>query len=109
MKRACVAIVFLLVVSLVGVNGASAQSGSVQGVVLKAPAQQPIPGLKVALIHPVLGRSAASFTDALGRYSILGLPLRPEPYYLEVYWGTSLVFRAPVQVNGPVVFPPITL
>lgn len=109
MKRAFAGVFLFLVISLVWMNGATAQSGSVQGVVLKAPHQQPIPGLKVSLIHPVLGRSAASFTDALGRYSILGLPLRPEPYYLEVYWGASLVFRAPVQVNGPVVFPPITL
>lgn len=112
MKKSCVLIVLLFAILIGSVTRTSAQSGTVggvQGVILKAPTQQPVPGLTVSLVHPVLGRSALSFTDVFGRYAIFGVPLRPEPYYLEVYWGSSLVYRGPVQVTGPVVLPPIFL
>jgi hypothetical protein len=110
MKKSIMIISLMLLITLVGgVTSSFAQFGSVQGVILKAPYQQPIPGLTVSLVHPVLGRSALSFTDALGRFAIMGIPLRPEPYYLEVYWGGSLIYRMPVQVGGPVGLPPIIL
>lgn len=60
-----------------------------------------VPGVTVSLIHPVLGRSAPSFTDAYGRFGWNAIPIRPEPYYVEVYWGPNLVYRNIVYVGSP--------
>jgi hypothetical protein len=60
----------------------------------------------VSLIHPALGRSAPAFTDPIGRFGWTAIPLRPEPYFLEVYWGKKLIYRQPVQVRGPLILPP---
>lgn len=72
-------------------------------------AQGPIPGVNVSLVHPVLGRSAPSFTDSYGRFGWSAIPIRPEPYYLEVYWGQNLIYRQPIQVGSPIMLPPIYL
>lgn len=81
----------------------------VQGQILDGRTNSPAPGLMVSLVHPVLGRSAPTFTNGYGQFGWNAIPLRPEPYYLEVYWGPNVIFRQPLQVYGPVLLPPIRL
>ena len=81
----------------------------VQGTLLARGTATPAPGLTVFLIHPVLGRSAPSYSDAYGRFGWMAIPLRPEPYYVEVYWGQNLIYRQAVRIAGPVAIPPIFL
>src|SRR5919197_4664744 len=59
---------------------------------------QPIPGLTVSLVHPMVGRSAPSYTDASGHYHFVNVPLEPDAYYIEVYWGTQLLFRNTILI-----------
>src|ERR1700730_9464904 len=59
---------------------------------------QPVPGVTVSLVHPVVGRSSPSVTNPTGYYYFANVPLRPEPYFMEVYWGTQLLFRNTVDV-----------
>jgi hypothetical protein len=80
----------------------------VQGQVISR-AQGPVPGVTAFLIHPILGRSAPTFTDAGGRFGWAAIPIRAEPYFLEVYWGPNLIYREPVQVMRPMQLPPIVL
>ena len=107
MKRAISFITLVLL--LVLVMDASAQVGFVSGEI-KTRSNQPIPGLTVSLVHPVVGRiSLSSITDAAGRFFIDNVPIRSDPYYLEIYWGKTLRFRNTVIVNRPVNLPPIIL
>jgi hypothetical protein len=92
-------------------NRVSAQtpSATVAGTILN---QQnlPIPGLAVYLVHPVVGRSYPSYTDNYGRCIFYNVPLRQDPYYLEIYWGKQLLYRNTVIVAVPnVVLPVIKL
>ncbi len=81
----------------------------VQGSLIARNTSTPAPGLTVFLIHPVLGRSAPSFSDVYGRFGWMAIPVRPEPYYVEVYWGKNLIYRQAVRINGPLAMPPIFL
>ena len=69
----------------------------------------PVPGVSVSLVHQKLGRSAPSRTDSYGRFGWTAIPVRPEPYYLEMYWGSNLIYRSQLLVNGPLVLQPIVL
>ena len=69
----------------------------VQGVVTNA-AQQPLPGVAVSLVHPVLGRSTPSFTNEWGQYVLWNVPPHPAPYFMEVYWGQRLIYRQQLNV-----------
>ena len=109
MKKTLLTIMVFLVAFAFHATTESGQMGAVQGTILKAPANQPIPGMMVSLVHPRLGRSAPSFTNNFGQFAIFNIPPDQEPYYLEVYWGSSLMFRTPVQINGSVTLPPIIL
>jgi hypothetical protein len=110
MKKTCLTIIVLIAVFVIHATMASAEMGSVQGVILKAPKQEPIPGLTVSLVHPILGRSAPSFTNNFGQFIISSVPPRQEPYYLEIYWGQRLVYRTAVQIKGgPLRLTPIIL
>ncbi len=79
----------------------------VQGQVVSS--QGPVPGVTVFLVHQVLGRSAPSYTDLYGRFGWSAIPVRPEPYFLEIYWGPRLIYRQPILVSGPLALPPIHL
>jgi hypothetical protein len=68
-----------------------------------------VPGVTTYLVHPVLGRSLPSVTDAQGRFGWSAIPVRPEAYFLEMYWGTRLIYRSALPVRGPVQLQPITL
>lgn len=69
----------------------------------------PVPGVTVTLVHHMLGRSTPALTDANGRFGWDAIPVRPEPYYLEMYWGQRLIYRDEVLIQGPVVLQPIVL
>jgi hypothetical protein len=69
----------------------------------------PIPGLTVSLVHPVVGRSYPSLTNEYGVFSFSNVPARSDPYYLEIYWGSTLVFRQPLVVTQPLTLPPVIL
>jgi hypothetical protein len=81
----------------------------VDGVVLDNHTGTGAPGLTAYLIHPVLGRSAPTLTDAGGHFAWSAIPMRSEPYYLEIYWGTNLIYRQQLLVPGPVRLPPLRL
>lgn len=81
----------------------------VQGVLISRNTGAAIPGLTASLIHPVMGRSAPSYSDRDGRFGWVAIPPRPEAYYLEIYWGSNLIDRQPVQVLAPVSLRPIRL
>lgn len=107
MKRAIFFITLIMLLALV--MDASAQVGFVSGEI-RTRSNQPIPGLTVSLVHPVVGRiPSTSITNAAGRFFIDNVPQRSDPYYLEIYWGKTLRFRNTVIVNGPVNLPPIVL
>lgn len=69
----------------------------------------PVPGCTSYLVHERLGRSTASRTDNYGRFGWTAIPVRPEPYYLELYWGSKLIYRNQVLVQAPLVLQPIVL
>ena len=69
----------------------------------------PVPGCTSYLVHERLGRSTASRTDNYGNFGWSAIPVRPEPYYLEMYWGSKLIYRSQVFVRGPLVLQPIVL
>jgi hypothetical protein len=81
----------------------------VEGYVLRGD-NQPVPGVTVSLVHPAVGRSSPSVTNPMGYYYFANVPLRSEPYFLEVYWGTQLLSRSTVAVGVPrLSLPPIVL
>jgi hypothetical protein len=63
----------------------------------------PVAGVTVSLVHPVVGRSSPSFTGPTGGYFFTNVPARPEPYFIEAYWGNQLLFRSQLNYQGPPV------
>ena len=57
----------------------------------------PIPGLTVFLVHPQLGRSFPTLTNWRGEFVFANIPYAG-PYYLEIYWGSQIVYRGIVVV-----------
>jgi carboxypeptidase family protein len=77
-----------------------AAASTVSGRVVYRDGGRPIPGMTVYLVHPKAGRSLPAATDSQGRFQVENVPARPDPYYLEVYWGTNLKYRKRVMVSG---------
>lgn len=99
--RARFALVAIAVISLIlTAQNADAQV-PIRGIVIDSRTQRPVPGLTVSLVHPRLGRSVPAFTDSYGQFFFRAIPIHPEPYYLEVYWGRDLIYRKTVAVQGP--------
>ncbi len=96
-----------------GSNMARAQAAGgsvpVRGQVLSRGSGGPVPGVGAVLVHERLGRSAMSYTDAYGHFGWTTIPIRPEPYFLEIYWGRQLIYRQPVTIGFPTTLPPIHL
>jgi hypothetical protein len=69
----------------------------------------PIPGLMVILVHQYMGRSVPVVSDNSGYFIWNAIPVRSEPFVLEIYWGQNLVYRAPIMITGPTYLPPIYL
>ena len=70
---------------------------------------RPLTGVTVYLAHPTAGRSYPRFTDANGYFVFYDVPYATDPFYLELYWGRTLVYRAAVTVDGFVHVPAIIL
>lgn len=100
--------ILLLVGALLPARAAAQYYVPVQGQVFSGGG--PVPGVTVFLVHPILGRSAPSQTDIYGRFGWSAIPLRQEPYYVEIYWGQQIVYRQMVGVGAPYTqLPPIML
>jgi len=83
---------------------------AVNGQLFAGTDNKPAPGLIVSLAHPYLGRSAPASSDEFGRFTLIGIPIDREPYFIEVYWGQELMYRDTIYVTKPDVFlPPIYL
>jgi len=71
---------------------------------------RPAPGLVISLAHHEHGRSASASSDEFGRFTLIGIPVDQEPYFIEVYWGQDLVYRDTIYVTKEdVLLPPIYL
>ena len=82
-------------------SSATAQYASLAGTVVDRWGN-PVPGLTVVLFHPPSGMSFQAWTDGWGRFYFPNIPPRPDPYFLQVFWGPNLVFEMPVRVPGHV-------
>lgn len=72
---------------------------SISGVVYSARTGA-LPGVTVSLVHPYVGRSRPSISDVYGIYSFPGVPPQADPYYIEAYWGNTLIYRNLVTYRG---------
>lgn len=81
----------------------------VQGQLFSRARNSSVPGVTVFLVHQVLGRSAPSISDVYGRFGWSAIPVRPEPYFLEIYWGQTIIYRQQIGVFGPTMLPMIYL
>jgi hypothetical protein len=98
----------LLLISLILISLLPAQAETLAGTVVNQ-FKTPFPGLTVSLAHPQLGRSSPSVTDPSGRFYFPGVPPTSTPYYLEIYWGSQLIYRNVVKVVGNMQLQPIVL
>ncbi len=69
----------------------------------------PLPGVTVSLVHPLIGRSNPSVTNMQGVYYFPNVPPQQQPYYIEAYWGNTLVYRNLVSYQGGSIRVDITL
>jgi hypothetical protein len=102
----------LLAIAIAGAFFATpsqAQNVSVQGLIVSRSNNTPVPGMTVFLLHPVLGRSAPSITDEHGRFGWSSIPVRSESYFLEAYWGATLMYRQPLPIRSAVLIPTIRM
>ncbi|MGH8094629.1 MAG: carboxypeptidase-like regulatory domain-containing protein [Chthoniobacterales bacterium] len=94
---------FFLGAILFGATAATAQTAPVslvEGYVYRS-SGQPVPGVTVSLVHPAVGRSSPAITNPGGYYYFSNVPMRADPYYIEVYWGTQLLYRNTFLANAP--------
>ena len=82
-----------------GLAGHCRAQSTLQGTVIDR-ANRPIPGLQVSVANLSVGRSRTAYTDAQGHYALAEIPASPQPYSLEVYWGTRLVHSERVTAAG---------
>jgi hypothetical protein len=101
--KSCVLAVFLVVLSLTAFDRAFSQA--VTGQVVRTTGQ-PVPGCTVSLVN-FNARSSPSVTDAFGRYYFNFIPVGN--YYIEVYWGPTLLYRNTLVVQGNTQMYPIVL
>ncbi|RKF19864.1 hypothetical protein DBZ36_05240 [Alginatibacterium sediminis] len=97
----------LIILGIVSLNlyALPSRSYSIQGGFCSAQNQAPVPGLLVSLVHPQLGRSEPSYTNQYGVFQLYDIPHNDKPYYIEVYWGTRLIYRNQLLVQGPLNLP----
>jgi hypothetical protein len=105
----CRPVTILVFALLLVADTGYSQGVSIEGTIIDGRSGSPVPGLTVSLIHQVLGRSKTAITNSFGQFMLVGIPIRQEPYYLEVYWGTRLTYRSKLDVQRPMKLPPIRL
>jgi Carboxypeptidase regulatory-like domain len=98
----------LLLLILLPAVGAQAQTAAVSGRIVRGDGS-PVPGLTVSLVHPQIGRSQPISSDETGHFVFYNVPIHPEAYYVEIYWGERLIYRNSVLVHGDVIIPNIVL
>ncbi len=59
----------------------------------------PVGGVTVSLVNPMLGRSVPVFSQPNGYYFFTNVPAG-QTYYIEAYWGNTLLFRGTVPYQG---------
>jgi len=100
-RRYFIFVFALLVFAVPGRVWAQAPAGPpISGIVFRQSQNKPIGGVTVSLVHPVLGRGKPSFSAPNGYYYFANVPPRPEPYYIEAYWGSRLIYRGTVLYRG---------
>lgn len=72
---------------------------SVAGYVTKSDGQK-VSGVVVSLFHPDLGRVGQSVTSSEGVYYFFNIQGMETPYYIEVYWDRTLIYRHQIMING---------
>jgi hypothetical protein len=96
-------VVFVVALSLTAFDRAFSQA--VTGQVTRANGQ-PVPGCLVSIVNQS-ARSSPAITDAFGRYYFNFIPVGT--YFIEVYWGQTLLYRNYFTVQGNVQLNPIVL
>jgi hypothetical protein len=71
----------------------------IYGTVVSQSRQAPIGGVTVSLVSPTLGRSTPVFTQPNGSYFFTNVPAG-QSYYIEAYWGNTLLYRGVVNYWG---------
>ncbi len=84
------------------------QAETLSGAVVNQ-SKTPIPGVTVSLVHPQVGRGFPTTTNSSGRFFFPSVPRVDTPYYLEIYWGSQLIYRNLVKVVGNMQLQPIVL
>ncbi len=94
-----VRLLILLVIMAVATCGVTrAQTGPpIYGTVVSA-TRGPVSGVTVSLVSPALGRSTPAFSQPNGYYFFTNVP--PGTYYIEAYWGNTLLYRGAVNYWG---------
>jgi hypothetical protein len=98
----------LLLLILLPAAGMEAQTAAVSGRIVRGDGS-PVPGLTVSLVHPQVGRSQPISSDETGHFVFYNVPIQPDAYYVEVYWGDRLIYRNTVLVHGDFTIPDIVL
>lgn len=65
-----------------------------------------LPGLSVYLVSKVHGRTYPVYTDDLGKFefpSTIASENELDTFYLEIYWGRTLVYQGKVLLMSPVL------
>jgi Carboxypeptidase regulatory-like domain len=94
----CFALVSLVGTVFIPEGHTQTSTFSVDGYV-KNLSLDPVAGVTVSIAHPTAGRSRPKTTDSDGYFLFTGLRPMSDPYYLEVYWGRTLICRESIVVN----------
>jgi hypothetical protein len=98
MNRRCFVAIIAFVVAAMPAVVFAQNPPSISGFVVNG--RGPVAGVTVSLIHPAIGRSAPSFSAQNGYYAFFNIRPRPDPYYIEAYWGKTLIFRSQLLYRG---------
>jgi Carboxypeptidase regulatory-like domain len=91
--------IFLVAMAVMAHGSARAQTGPpIYGMVISQ-TRGPVSGVSVSLVHPTLGRTTPAFSQANGYYFFTNVPPW-QTYYIEAYWGNSLLYRGTVYYGG---------
>jgi carboxypeptidase family protein len=88
-----------LIAAITAFGAVRAQTGPpIYGQVISQ-SRGPVAGITVSLVHPTLGRSTPVFSQPNGYYFFSNVPVG-QTYYVEAYWGNTLLFRGTVSYGG---------
>ena len=108
--------IVILALTAVFSQSACADSVLITGAIFNR-AGKPLPGCTV-FVFSGNDRTPPSITETSGTFEIeLSVEGNSPSYFLEIYWGSQLMYRKPLPFNGPLLgaqngvlkIPPITL